>query len=506
MNISLIVATDKNLGIGKENKIPWNLKSELKYFSEKTQSSNPYSINVVIMGRNTWESIPQKYRPLRNRINIVLTSKHIDLVENSNTYYSSSIDNAIHLINSFSVNIAKVFVIGGQRVYTEILLGNNDNFKLEYIYQTEIYNDFECNTFLMDKKEYKSILQNYTVIQCSKFKKEKCLVANKELYFRYFIYKRNISSMDTNRDFIVYHSLPYVPFKNNEEYQYLNLLKKISEEGIKREDRTGTGTISIFGETQEFDLRDTFPILTTKRLFLRGVFEELMLYIRGQTDNKILNQKGINIWDGNTNREFLDKRGLNHYEEGDMGETYGFNFRHFGGEYLGCSKDYNKGFDGFDQVANVIHLIKNDPTSRRIIITLWNPHTNHKAALPSCLCWYQFYVNTEKKELNAQIYLRSSDFFLANNWNVCTGAILVHLLCNIKGIDLTPGTLKVITGDTHLYLNHLEQVKINLSRIPRPYPKLLIKKRKENIEDFQFEDLELLGYNPYPGIKAEMSA
>ena len=205
-------------------------------------------------------------------------------------------------------------------------------------------------------------------------------------------------------------------------------------------------------------------------------------------------------------REFLDKRGLTHYEEGDMGETYGFNFRHFGGEYLGCSTEYKKGEHGFDQVANLIHLIKNDPTSRRMIITLWNPHTNHKAALPSCLCWYQFYVDTEAEELHAQIYLRSSDFFLANNWNVCTGAILVHLLCNLEGINLTPGTLKVITGDTHLYLNHLEQAKINLTRKPKPFPKLIIKEKKENIEDFTYEDLNVIGYNPYPGIKAEMSA
>ena len=169
-------------------------------------------------------------------------------------------------------------------------------------------------------------------------------------------------------------------------------------------------------------------------MFLRGIFEELMLYLRGQTDNKILNEKGIAIWDGNTSRDFLDKRGLSHYEEGDMGETYGFNFRHFGGEYLGCSHQYEKGKDGFDQLANLIHLIKNDPASRRMIISLWNPYTNHKAALPSCLCWYQFYVDTERKELHSQIYLRSSDFFLANNWNVCTGAILVHLLCNLEGI------------------------------------------------------------------------
>jgi dihydrofolate reductase / thymidylate synthase len=500
MDVSLIVATDKNLGIGKYNQLPWKLKSEMNFFKNKTQSKTPYYTNIVIMGRNTWESIPEKFKPLKNRINIILSSNNINLGKYQNTYYSKNVSNAINFINSLSINIGEVFIIGGQKLYHEIL-SNSDTelYNLDYIYQTEIYKDFDCDTFLYDKKEYKKLVKHYDIIQCSEFQEES------GIYFRYITYKKCITEMDLGPEVKVHYALPFVPFKNEEEYQYLNILKKIIDCGIKREDRTGTGTISVFGETQEFNLRDTFPMLTTKRIFFRGIFEELMLYLRGQTDNKILNEKGLNIWNGNTSREFLDKRGLNHYEEGDMGETYGFNFRHFGGEYLGCSHQYEKGEHGFDQLANVIHLIKNDPTSRRIIISLWNPHTNHKAALPSCLCWYQFYVDTEREELNLQIYLRSSDFFLANNWNVCTGALLVHMLCNLKGIQLTPGILKVVTGDTHLYINHLDQVKINLERTPKPYPKLLIKEKKDNIEDFKFEDLELLGYNPYPGIKAEMS-
>ena len=506
MNISLIVATDKNLGIGKNDTLPWRLKSEMKYFSDITQEKNSSYSNIVIMGRNTWDSIPEKFRPLPKRINIILTSRSLDLSKFKNTFSATNLSGAMQIAKLVAIKtiLGDVFIIGGRRLYQEVLLNpQTTDYTIDRIYQTEIYEDFNCDTFLMDKKEYKEVIKKYDLVKCSEFKNEVCRINQKEVYFRYFIYKKKIFSMQGVE---VNYALPYPPFKNIEELQYINLLKKISTQGIKREDRTGTGTLSVFGETQEFDLRDTFPMLTTKRIFLRGIFEELMLYLRGQTDNKILNEKGINIWDGNTNREFLDKRGLNHYEEGDMGETYGFNFRHFGGEYSGCSTEYQKGEHGFDQVANLIHLIKNDPTSRRMIITLWNPHTNHKAALPSCLCWYQFYVDTEKNELHAQIYLRSSDFFLANNWNVCTGAILVHLLCNLEGINLTPGTLKVVTGDTHLYLNHLEQVKINLERTPIPFPKLLIREKKTNIEDFCFEDLIVLGYNPYPGIRAEMSA
>ena len=503
MNVSLIVATDKNLGIGKNNQLPWNLRNEIKYFSKTTIGYN----NIVIMGRNTWESIPKQYRPLKNRINIILTSKPINLSQCQGTYIANSFSNAIKMVEmlQYQYTVGNVFIIGGKRLYQEVL-SNNKDINLDYIYQTEIYDSFDCDTFLMDKKEFKEKLKNYEIIKSSHFKKELCSVNQKEIFYRYLVYKKCLFKNTEGLDIRVDYALPFVPFKNEEEYQYINILKNILTNGIKRQDRTGTGTLSVFGTHQEFDLRDTFPLLTTKRMFLRGIFEELMLYLRGQTDNKILNEKGINIWDGNTNREFLDKRGLQHYEEGDMGETYGFNFRHFGGEYLGCQHHYQKGEHGFDQVANLIHLIKNDPTSRRMIITLWNPHTNHKAALPSCLCWYQFYVDIEAEELHAQIYLRSSDFFLANNWNVCTGAILVHLLCNLEDINLTPGTLKVITGDTHLYLNHLEQAKINLKRKPRPYPKLIINSKKENIEDFTYEDLNVIGYNPYPSIKAEMSA
>ena len=295
----------------------------------------------------------------------------------------------------------------------------------------------------------------------------------------------------------------------SEEDEYLNLMRNILYSGVSSDDRTGVGTLSIFGSMLKYNLRDTFPLCTTKKMFFRAIFEELMFYLSGKTDNKILQEKNIHVWDGNTTREFLDKRGLNHYEEGDLGQTYGFNFRHFGGEYKGCSFDYGAGTDqsiGYDQLANVIHLIKNEPGSRRIIIDLWDCTSIHKAALPSCLCKYQFNVNTIKKELNLAIYLRSSDFFLANNWNSTCGALLVHLLCNTEGIDLTPGELTVFIADAHLYKSHIDQVKLNLERSPLPFPKLLIKgEKKKEITDFKFEDLDLIGYKAYPNIKATMA-
>ena len=292
-------------------------------------------------------------------------------------------------------------------------------------------------------------------------------------------------------------------FLNHEEENYLNLMLNIVQNGIERKDRTGTGTISLFGTQLKYDLSDTFPISTTKKMFFRAIFEELMLYLRGFTDNKILQEKGIHIWDGNTTRQFLDERGLNQYPEGDMGETYGFNFRHFGGEYKDCQQDYTG--KGFDQLQSVINQIRNNPESRRIIINLWNPDGNQRAALPSCLCKYQFYVDTQRNKLHLQIYIRSSDYFLAYNWNTCTGAIFVHLICNLEGINLSPGTLTVVTGDTHIYKNHLKQVTENLTRKPYPFPKLIVKNKQKDITKFEFTDLELLGYRFYPRIAADMA-
>jgi len=469
MKTSIIVAIDDKYGIGKNNKLPWNIPEDLAHFKKITTTYETLE-NVVLMGRNTWESIPIKFRPLKNRINLILSSQDLDLSNYQNTYCVKSLVEAYGWCQNKTENL---FIIGGAHLYQEAI-----NFcKIDTLYLTKICGDFKCDRFFVKNNFDKLKLKSVTP-----FKKYHTL------YYRFLEYSNNET----------------IPNWISQEQQYLDILNKILEEGIERNDRTGTGTLATFSEKQEYDLTDTFPLLTTKRIFTRAVFEELMLYLRGQTDNKILNKKNLHIWDGNTTREFLDSRGLTEYPVGDMGETYGFNFRHFGGEYINCETQYDKS-NGFDQLENVIQLIKNDPCSRRIIISLWNPKTNHKAALPSCLCWYQFFVDTKNNLLNLQIYIRSSDFFLANNWNVCTGAFLVHMICNLTNINLTPGKIICITGDTHIYKNHIEQAKINLERKPKPFPKLLIREKRDNIEDFQWEDFELLGYEPYPNIKASMS-
>jgi dihydrofolate reductase/thymidylate synthase len=522
--LNLVVGyTFNKQGIGKDGKLPWHIPEDMTHFKTITTPSDQSGANnsVVIMGRKTWDSIPDKFKPLSNRINIVL-SNDADYRKTQSEKYSgnggdSNGDNKNTTCVKFTtwddfftkgyleletINNSKLdyYIIGGETIYKKAI---ESNYNL-IIHATEIYTQaaapIECDTFFPK-------IENTVIHNVSAFYKSVKQFNGNDIWYRFITYSRiNSNCNSTSAVSQSSQQLFYTP-----ESDYLQLMRNILETGQSNDDRTGVGTLSIFGSMLKFDLRDTFPISTTKRIFFRAIFEELMLYLSGKTDNTILQEKGIHVWDGNTSRAFLDKRGLQHYAEGDMGQTYGFNMRHYGGIYNGCKIDYPLGEYGYDQLANVINLIKTDPYSRRIIIDLWDPANIDKAALPSCLCKYQFNVNVSKKELNLAIYLRSSDYFLANNWNTCTGALFVHLLCNLEGIDLTPGELTVFIADAHLYKSHIEQVKVNLERKPYPYPKLLVncgngkKEKKKDILDFKFEDLELLGYKAHPNIKAEMS-
>lgn len=286
------------------------------------------------------------------------------------------------------------------------------------------------------------------------------------------------------------------------EQVYIDLLQRVLEEGTYRSDRTGTGVYSLFGERLKFDLRNNnIPLLTTKRVYWKGVVEELLFFIKGKTDNKYLQEKNVHIWDGNTRREYLDKIGLQNLEEDDMGEIYGFNWRHFGAKYINCHSDYNG--EGVDQLQKAIDLIKNDPTSRRIVVSAWNPIVLDKACLYPCHIMFQFYVNVDKGELSCQMYQRSVDCFLGLPFNIASYALLTHMMADHCG--LKAGDLVMCLGDTHIYSNHVEQCKIQIGREIREFPKLIIKNRKDKIEDYEFDDFELLGYKPHPTIKAEMA-
>lgn len=284
-----------------------------------------------------------------------------------------------------------------------------------------------------------------------------------------------------------------------EENQYLNLVQKVIEEGEERNDRTGVGTISLFAPPQlRFRLDKHFPLLTTKRVFFRGVAEELFWFLGGNTSAVPLQQKGIKIWDGNASREFLDKRGLFGYEAGELGPVYGYQWRHFGAEY-----PPKENSSGVDQIAKIIHLIKNEPTSRRIILSAWNPKDEDKMALPPCHILCQFYVSSGNR-LSCQMYQRSCDLGLGVPFNIASYALLTCLIAHCT--DTIPYEFIHCMGDAHVYSNHIWPLKEQITRTPTQFPTLKITSSSKNIDDLSFDDLELKDYFPQKNIKMEMAA
>ncbi|MEE0335887.1 MAG: thymidylate synthase [Prevotella sp.] len=261
--------------------------------------------------------------------------------------------------------------------------------------------------------------------------------------------------------------------------QYLDLLDRILTEGHKKTDRTGTGTLSVFGNQMRFNLEDGFPLLTTKKLHLKSIIYELLWFLRGDTNVRWLQEHGVRIWN-----EWAD-------ENGELGPVYGHQWRSW--------PDYNGGT--IDQIQNVIDLIKNHPDSRRMMVSAWNPAEVEQMALPPCHCLFQFYVADDR--LSLQLYQRSADTFLGVPFNIASYALLLQMMAQVTG--LKSGEFVHTTGDTHLYLNHLEQARLQLTRTPRPLPTMKINPDVKNLFDFKYEDFELEGYNPYDHIKAEVS-
>jgi len=298
---------------------------------------------------------------------------------------------------------------------------------------------------------------------------------------------------------------------NNEELAYLQILKDLIINENERQTRNSI-TKSLFSKNLTFNLKNSFPLLTTKKMFFRGIFEELMFFIRGETDTKILEQKGINIWKGNTSREFLDNNGLENYEIGDMGPMYGFQQRYFNANYEGCH--YNYLGKGIDQLKYIIDTILKDPFSRRIIMTTYNPAQVNKGCLFPCHSLIvQFYIKEEKGiyYISQQNYIRSNDIFLGNPYNIASFALLSYLLCHhlnhlTKSEKYKPDMLYITIGDYHLYKEHYEAAEIQIKRTPYSFPKLKINKYHDNIEDYSYEDIELIDYIFHPSIKAPMIA
>jgi len=257
--------------------------------------------------------------------------------------------------------------------------------------------------------------------------------------------------------------------------QYLDLMRHVRDHGVRKDDRTGTGTLSVFGHQMRFDLAQGFPLVTTKKLHLRSIIYELLWFIRGETSVKYLRDNQVSIWD-----EWADA-------EGELGPVYGAQWRSWGGK--------------IDQLGEVIERIKKSPDSRRLIVSAWNPADVDKMALPPCHCLFQFYVLNGK--LSCQLYQRSADIFIGLPFNIASYALFTHMVAQVTG--LKPGDFVHTLGDAHLYLNHLEQADAQLARKPLPLPRLIIKRDVKSIDDFQFDDFEIAGYQSHPHIAAPVA-
>ncbi|KII74348.1 Thymidylate synthase [Thelohanellus kitauei] len=287
--------------------------------------------------------------------------------------------------------------------------------------------------------------------------------------------------------------------RRHDEYQYLDLCRKVIEEGVYKDDRTKTGTKSIFGAHMRFNLRDSFPLLTTKSVFWKGIVHELLWIIKGSTDTKILSDAGIHFWDGNSSREYLDSLGFVDREVGDLGPVYGFQWRHFGAKCIDKNTDYTG--QGVDQLLGVIDKIKTNPNDRRIVMSAWNPVDIKEMALPPCHILSQFYVSNG--ELSCQLYQRSGDLGLGVPFNIASYSLLTHMIAHICGLKV--GDFVHCIGDAHVYMNHVDALKIQIEREPYPFPVLKINRKVESIDDFRFEDFEIVGYKHHPKIQMQMS-
>lgn len=261
--------------------------------------------------------------------------------------------------------------------------------------------------------------------------------------------------------------------------QYLDLCRRILDEGHEKTDRTGTGTFSVFGHQMRFPLQEGFPLLTTKKLHTRSIIHELLWFLTGDTNISYLQENGVRIWN-----EWAD-------ENGELGPVYGHQWRSWPG----------KNNETIDQISRVMDMIQTSPDSRRLMVTAWNPADIDEMALPPCHCLFQFYVNNGK--LSCQLYQRSADVFLGVPFNIASYALLTHMVAHVSGLEA--GDFIHTLGDAHIYKNHIEQVNKQLNRDPRPLPQLTIERHVPTIFDFAFDDFKITGYDPHPHIKGEVS-
>lgn len=472
------------IGIKETNNLLIFNKYDMQVFKEITMNSldktSKLDKNVVVMGYNTWKSINKK-NGLPERINIVLTSKFHEKFWKFSTIknlYFMTFDLFEDFYEKYTPN---VFVIGGESVYSLFLNHNNRLYHPTKVYITEysqlLYSqtEYEPNVFFPKLPDWYKLLYYH----------------KKTDYMTFLCYKNNHFKQDSF------------------DKSYLSLIKRVLANGSLKYDRTGVGTISSFGESFKIDVSRYAPLLTTKNMNWKAIIEELLWFLRGDTDAKILSKKGIKIWDGNTSKDFLKQRGLD-YSEGVLGPGYGWQWRHFGAEYdeKYADSSINTTTDGFDQIKYIINLLRNDPSSRRIVLSAWNPAFLREMALPPCHLMAIFnveYTTDNKKILNCHLICRSTDVGLGLPYNIFSYTVLMYILA-IK-CDMTVGSLFYTGTDVHIYNNHIEKLKEQIQRKPTVQSILRVNKsiKHKDFNEITVEDFEVIGYYPEKHIKMDMA-
>jgi thymidylate synthase/dihydrofolate reductase len=482
--IELIAAVSRNNVIGLAEgagsgsaALPWHIPEDLAHFRQLTLGHN------VLMGYNTWKSLPAGAKPLTGRINIVISNGEHEPVD-PGVVVVYDIKDIPEVIRKYGSD-RKTFIIGGAKTYD---LFNTTSWlprpsKLHITHIDTVLKEEPGTVFFHHPPNYK--ITSYS---------EKHWSETQKCHYQYITYEP-----------VVYGIL--TPVKQSADIVYKELLEHIMRSGNRRQDRTGTGTVSVFAQQLRFNLDGTIPLLTTKYVPWKSVIKELLWFLKGQTDASILKSQGVGIWDGNTSREFLDGRGLGHLPEGDIGAGYGFQWRHFNGEYKTCKDTYDSTI-GYDQVAEVLRQLREDPLSRRIYMTAWNPAALGSMALPPCHVSAQFYVNVDEagvRHLSCHMYQRSVDVFLGLPFNIMSYATLTYIFAAMCG--MVPRKLVISTGDTHIYRDHMGQVMTQLCRQPCLEPVLVISPgvASKTVDELTIDDFDVVGYFHHGTLKGKMS-
>lgn len=487
---SCIAAIDTNYGIGLKNDLPWNLPTDLRFFERKTTSTNdPLRINVMIVGTRTWASVGKKSFPRRATCVLTRDKTKFDDIAKSGCFGFTSLDEALAFCQSHispqnetekhnfiqqNVLFESIFICGGRNVYAEAMKHKN----CESLIITRVYHAFDCDTFFPEIDEKQFPIESKSDV-----------FSDKEIKLQFFIHKNISLSTTLSKQTVI---------PKHEELQYLEAINDVMQNGITKQSRAGA-ILQKWGLMLRFSLKDSFPLLTTKRVFWRGVVEELLWFLRGSTNAKELADKNVHIWDANGTREFLDATGLTKNEENDLGPVYGFQWRHFGAQYKTMHDDYSG--QGIDQIATIIKQIKTDPNSRRIILSAWNPSALTAMALPPCHVLSQFTVNNG--ELSSILFQRSADMALGVPFNIASYALLTEMLAHV--CNLRCGSFVHCIADAHVYQNHVAPLQEQLKRTPFPFPKLKLNPKVIDIDQFTFEDIQLCDYKCHDQIKMEMN-